>query len=156
MDLRLVLTGGGPASVVFSAPLNAGSPEEWLTGLTKLRDRFQGVSSLQLDTQRCRPAFAEAPALRKASGGGASRRQAQGFSEGRTGRAACHGQVGWTRRLPRLNGGGEGGNGLPKWSQSRPCDRTNISRKPRPMRLCRNSKKGREAVGFQSFRMRVF
>jgi len=88
MDLRLVLTGGGPASVVFSTPLNAGSSEEWLTWLTKLRDRFQGVSSLQLNTQRCRPAFAEAPALRKASGGGATRRQAQGCSEDRTGRSS--------------------------------------------------------------------
>ena len=33
------------------------------------------------DCQRCRPAFAEAPALRKASGGGASRRQVQGFGK---------------------------------------------------------------------------
>ena len=31
--------------------------------------------------KRCRPAFAEAPALRKASGGGASRRQVQGFGK---------------------------------------------------------------------------
>jgi hypothetical protein len=40
--------------------------------------------------QRCRPAFAEAPALRKASGGGATRSQAQGCSEDRTGPSACH------------------------------------------------------------------
>jgi hypothetical protein len=30
------------------------------------------------------------------------------------------------------------------------------SEAPRPQRLCRNSKKEGEAVGFQSFRMRVF
>jgi len=33
------------------------------------------------DSQRCRPAFAEAPALRKASGGGALRRQVQGLGK---------------------------------------------------------------------------
>jgi len=29
--------------------------------------------------------------------------------------------------------GGEGGNGLPQWSQSRPCNHNYISRKPRPL-----------------------
>jgi hypothetical protein len=28
---------------------------------------------------------------------------------------------------------GEGGNGLPQWSQSRPCNHIYISRKPRPV-----------------------
>jgi hypothetical protein len=40
-----------------------------------------------------------------------------------------HGQVGW---MPRLVGG-EGGNGLQHWSQSRPCNQIYISRKPRPV-----------------------
>ena len=38
------------------------------------------------------------------------------------------GQVGW---MP-LFLGGEGGNGLPQWSQSRPCTHIDITRKPRP------------------------
>ena len=84
------VTGGDPTRVVFSGPLDGGSPDEWVTGLTELRDRFQGSSFLPLDRQRCRPAFAEAPALRKASGGGATRRQAQGFSEDHPGPSACH------------------------------------------------------------------
>jgi hypothetical protein len=32
--------------------------------------------------------------------------------------------------------GGEGGNGLPQWSQSRPCNYIYISRKPRPVPAC--------------------
>jgi hypothetical protein len=32
-----------------------------------------------------------------------------------------------------VGGGGEGGNGLPQWSQSRPCNHVYISRKPRPV-----------------------
>jgi len=39
-------TGGDPTRVVFSAPLHGGSLEEWVTGLTGLRDSFQGVSLL--------------------------------------------------------------------------------------------------------------
>ena len=74
------VTGGGRVSVVFSEPLHGGSPKEWVTGLWELRDRFQGVSFLQLNSERCRPAFAEA----------ASRRQAQGFSADRTGPSAHH------------------------------------------------------------------
>ena len=42
------------------------------------------------------PAFAEAPALRKASGGGASRRQAQG---GASGKCRYHYTVGFPPRL---------------------------------------------------------
>jgi len=48
------VTGGDPTSVVFSGPLYGGSPDEWVTGLTELRDRFQASSFLQLDRQRCR------------------------------------------------------------------------------------------------------
>jgi hypothetical protein len=40
-----------------------------------------------------------------------------------------HGQVGW---MPCLLGG-EGGNGLPQWSQSPPYNHIYISRKPRPV-----------------------
>ena len=40
-----------------------------------------------------------------------------------------HGQVGW---MPRLVGG-EGGNGLQHWSQSRRCNHIYITRKPRPV-----------------------
>jgi hypothetical protein len=48
------VTGGGRVSVVFSEPLHGGSPKEWVTGLWELRDRFQGVSFLQLNSERCR------------------------------------------------------------------------------------------------------
>ena len=47
------VTGGGRVSVVFSEPLYGGSPKEWVTGLWELRDRFQGVSFLQLNSERC-------------------------------------------------------------------------------------------------------
>jgi hypothetical protein len=46
------VAGGAPTSVVFSGPLHGGSPEEWVTTLTELRDCFQGSSFLQLDSQR--------------------------------------------------------------------------------------------------------
>ena len=39
------------------------------------------------------------------------------------------GQVGWMSRLVD----GEGGNGLPQWSQSRPYNHIYISRKRRPV-----------------------
>ena len=78
--LKHSVTGGDPTSVIFSVPLHGGSPEEWVAGRMELPGRFQGSSSLQLDKQRCRPAFAEA----------ATRRQAQGFSEDHTGPPACH------------------------------------------------------------------
>ena len=74
------MTGGDPTSAVFSVPLYGGSSEEWMTELVDLRDRFQGISFLQLDRQRYRPDFAEA----------ASRRQARGFSEDHTDPSACH------------------------------------------------------------------
>ena len=61
-----------------------------MTGRKELRDRFHSSSFLQLHGQRCRAAFAEAPALRKASRGGAKRRQAQGFSEDHAGPSACY------------------------------------------------------------------
>ena len=48
------VTGGDPASVVFSAPLNGGSSDEWVSWLAELRDRFENVPFLQLDRQRCR------------------------------------------------------------------------------------------------------
>jgi hypothetical protein len=73
------VAGGGPPSVLFSKPLNGGSLDEWVTVLAEVRDRFQGILFMQLDRQRCRPAFAEA----------ATRRQAQGFSEDHTGPSAC-------------------------------------------------------------------
>jgi len=41
--------GGDPTSVVFSAPLHGGSLDEWVPGPAEVRDRFQGVSLLQLD-----------------------------------------------------------------------------------------------------------
>ena len=75
LGVGIEVTGAGPTRGVFSALLHGGSPEGWVTGPTERRDPFQGSSFLQLDKQRYRPAFAEAPALRKASGGGASRRQ---------------------------------------------------------------------------------
>jgi hypothetical protein len=90
LGVGIEVTGAGPTRGVFSALLHGGSPEGWVTGPTERRDPFQGSSFLQLDKQRYRPAFAEAPALRKASGGGASRRQAQGCSEHHTGPRACH------------------------------------------------------------------
>jgi hypothetical protein len=43
----------------------------------------------------------------------------------------AHGQVGWMSRLPASRQ--EGGNGLQKWSQSRPYNDIFISRKPRPV-----------------------
>jgi len=60
--------GGDPTSVVFSAPLNGGSLDEWVTGLAELRDRFQGDKGPALPTGR----------------------QAQGFSEDRTGQSAYY------------------------------------------------------------------
>jgi hypothetical protein len=90
LGVGIEVKGGDPASVVFSAPLDGGSPEEWVTGPPERRIPFQGSSFLQLDKERCRPAFAEALALRKVSGGGASHRQAQGCFEHHTGPPACH------------------------------------------------------------------
>ena len=43
-----------------------------------------------------------------------------------------HGQVGWMPRFLPVGRGREGGNGLPQWSQSRPCNHIDITRKPRP------------------------
>ena len=56
------------ASVVFSEPLHGGSSEEWVTGLTEVRDRFQGGIGPAQPTGR----------------------QAQGFSEDHTGSSASH------------------------------------------------------------------
>jgi len=49
------VTGGDPAGVVFSAPLNGGSSDEWVTGLAELGDRFQGSSFLELDRLKVLP-----------------------------------------------------------------------------------------------------
>ena len=43
-----------------------------------------------------------------------------------------HGQVGWMPAFRVLTEGGEGGNGLQTWSQSRPCNNIFLTRKPRP------------------------
>jgi hypothetical protein len=45
----LPVRGGDLTSVVFSATLNGGSSDEWITGLAGLRDPFQGISLLQLE-----------------------------------------------------------------------------------------------------------
>ena len=68
LDGKHSVTGGDPTRVVFSGPLYGGSPDEWVTGLTELRDRFQGGKGPALPTGR----------------------QAQGFSKVRTGPSACH------------------------------------------------------------------
>ena len=45
--------------------------------------------------------------------------------------------------FPVLTGGGEGGNGLQHWSQSRPCNPIYNIRKPRPVPAC--GRQGRRA-----------
>ena len=48
-DSKHSVTGGDPTSVVFSGPLYGGSPDEWVTGLAELQDRFLDSSLLHLD-----------------------------------------------------------------------------------------------------------
>ena len=55
--------GGDPTSVVFSAPLHGGSPDEWVTEFRELRDHLQGSSFPQLDGKRCRHRVAPNTAL---------------------------------------------------------------------------------------------
>jgi len=40
--------GGDLTSAVFSAPLNGGSSDEWVTGSERPRDRCEAISFLQL------------------------------------------------------------------------------------------------------------
>jgi hypothetical protein len=46
---NIEVRGGDPTSVVFSATLNGGSSDEWITELAGLRDPLQGISLLQLE-----------------------------------------------------------------------------------------------------------
>jgi len=58
-----------------------------------------------------------------------------------------HGQVGWMPAFPVLTEGGEGGNGLQTWSQSRPCNNIILTRKPRPVPAYRRQGRRASLIG---------